>query len=321
MTKTQQSKPEDSPRGGSDRGEPPDPNERLSQLQHELDQHNTRISHLTAQRDALNQDINDLSATVQQVKTTLINYAAGLTDVHTRFHALDYFYEQKSKMILAAIGDKKGPIDELIHEFDSEIDRMQERLRELNKKQNEAQAESDEAIAVQKERQQEYDAANDYQQKVAGMLTDMEGLRSQITDADDKTDVASMYFLVGELHQELRETQIMSQHELALELRRRLGELETAKETARAKSAALGNLQNEYNDHKTKLDTKRSGRRQALLTQVRGMFPVPTSSGGTDTSSATGSTGASSSAGATAAASGPATPSTGTSSPAATQKK
>jgi chromosome segregation ATPase len=324
VQKTQHSKAEDAAQRGGDSNEPPDPNERLAHLQHERNQLNSRILHLTAQQDALSADINDLSANVKQVQTTVTNYGAALTDLQTRFHTLEYFHEQKSRMILGAIGDKKGPIDELIREFDQKINHMQERLRELGRKQSEAQEESNEAITVQTARQKDYDTANNYQQDVTSKLTDMEGLRKQITTADDNTDVASMYLLMHELDHELREPGIKSQHELSMELRQQLEKLEAAKENAREKSTALGKAQNEYNNHKTDLENQKLGRRQTLLAEVQAKFPVPppsTPSGGTGTSGATGSTGASSSASSTSATSSPATAGAGTPSTATTQKK
>jgi hypothetical protein len=280
-----------SPYGTTQRGpgstEAPDPHERLKQLQIELDQHNTHIEHLSKQRDALQTDITDLSTTVAEVKTTVTNYAGALQDLNSRFQALQYFYEQKSKMILAAIGDKKGPIDDLIREFDHELDRMSERLRELGEKKDAAQQESDEAANTQTALQAEYDAVNQYQANTTAKLTDLEGLRGQITAADDDTDVASMYLLVLEFHGELRDTQIISQHQLALDLRQKLSDLETAKEHARARAAALNTLQAEYAAHKATLQAKWSGRRAQLLAAVQAMFPPPAAP------PATGSTGGS----------------------------
>jgi DNA repair exonuclease SbcCD ATPase subunit len=187
-------------------------------------------------------------------------------------------------MILAAIGDKKGPIDDVIRDFDNELDRMQERLLELNERQNAVQEESNEAGAVQTARQREYDDVNNKQQSITNKLSEMETLRADITKADDTTDVASMYFLTLEFHSQLRETHIMSQHELSMELRQKLGELEAAKENARAKSAALSAAQAEYTSHKTELDNRRKERRTKLLAEVENMFPVPsvsTAEGGT----------------------------------------
>jgi septal ring factor EnvC (AmiA/AmiB activator) len=280
-------------RGGG--SEPPDPGERLKQLQTELDQHNDRINRLTTQRDALNNDIKDLSTSVAAVKTTVTNYGTALADLESRLHALQYFYEQKSKMVLAAIGDKKGPIDDLIRDFDHEIERMQDKLNQLGERQEEAQEESDEAARDQKARQDKYDRANNYQTLTTGKLTDMEGLRGDITKADDNSDVASMYLLVLEFHGELRETHVISQHQLSLELRQALAELEAAKEHARAKAAALSAVQAEYSAHQKALDDKRTSRRAKLLAAVQAMFPAPPASSTSGSSSSAASGGAASS--------------------------
>lgn len=288
--------------GGS---EPPDPSERLKQLQSELEHHNDRIDRLTKQRDALNTDITDLSTSVAAVKTSVTNYGTALSDLESRLHALHYFYEQKSKMVLAAIGDKKGAIDDLIRDFDHDIERMQDKLRQLGERQQAAQEESDEAARAQKARQDEYDKVNSYQTLTTAKLTDMEGLRGDITKADDNSDVASMYFLVLEFHSELRQTQVISQHQLSVELRQALAELEAAKEQARSKAAALSAVQGEYTAEQKALDDKRSSRRAKLLAAVQAMFPAPPAS---STSGATTPAGA---GGATSGA-GSGTPTTGT---------
>jgi predicted nucleic acid-binding Zn-ribbon protein len=299
---------------GAGSAEPPDPSERLRQLKNELDQHNSRITHLTAQATALQTDITDLSTSVTQVQTAVTSYGTGLPDLQSRLQALQYFYDQKSKMILAAIGEKKEPIDELIREFDYELDRMEDRLAELGEKLALAQAESDEANNLEKLRQNEYDHANQYQQDVTAKLTDMETLRTDITHADDNTDAATMYFLVLEFHGRMRDTHIIPQNQLSTELRHKLAELEAAKEHARARTSALNAIQAEYTAHQTEIQTKRQGRRAALLVEVQKMFPVPPASstpgGTTTTSGSTSGAGASSGSGtaSTAASSGATTP-------------
>jgi hypothetical protein len=255
--------------------EPPDPNERLKQLQIELDQNNARLDHLTKQRDALKTDITDLSTSVTAVKATVSAYGAALQDIEGRLHALHYFHEQKNKMIMAAIGDKRVPIDDLISDFDHELERMEQKLIELGERQEEAQEESEEADNVQAARQAAYDSVNQYQQHTTDQITDMEGLRTQIMLADDNTDVASMYFLVLEVGGELHHTHIISQHQLASNLRQKLSELESAKENARAKSAAFSSLQAEYNAHQATLEAKRAGRRAKLLAEIQAKFPAP----------------------------------------------
>jgi hypothetical protein len=266
----------------------------------------------------LQTDISDLQANVTQVRTTVTSYGAGLKEINARLQPLEYFYHQKSKMILAAIGDKKVLIDDLIRLYDEQLVLMHERLRELHGKQHAAQEESNEAAHVQEARQNEYDKLIAYQQHVTDKLTEMEALRAAITQADDNTDVATMYFLLLEFQGRLRETNIIPQHQLSLDLRQKLGELETAKEHARAKSAALSAAQAEYTAYKTELNTKRADRHKKLLAEVEAIYPVPAddSPGGT----AGPTTPASGQASSTPAA-GTATPGSPTPSPGGAGKK
>jgi len=280
--KTQRSGQDEPLALGSESVEPLDPNERLKQLQAELNQHNSRIDHLSKQSAVLQIDINGLSTAVAQVATTVTNYGTVLKDLRNRLQALEYFYHQKSKMVLAAIGERKALIDDLIRGYGDELARMQDHLHELDEKQNAAQTESTRAENVQGERQKEYDAATNFEQDVTNKLLEMEALRAEITKADDTTDAASMYFLTLEFHSQMRETKILSQHEVSLELRQKLSELEAAKERARAKTAALSAVQAEYTAYKAELATKLADRRANLLAEIKALYPVPSEPSASD---------------------------------------
>lgn len=253
--------------------EPTDPNERLKQLQTELNQNKSHIEHLNQQADALQTDITDLSANVAEIQTTNSNYAGALPDLESRLQSLQYFFEQKHKMVLAAIGDWKDPINEMIREYDHEIEKMEKRAEELGEKQNAAQKESAEAAKAQARLQKEFDRLNQSQQTVTANLTDMENLRSLITAFDDKSDVASMYFVIHEFQHTLGSTEIISQHKLGLQLRHELARLEAAKENSRALTAAYNTQASEYTAHEAALQTKQQTRRDHLLAAVQAKFP------------------------------------------------
>ena len=267
--------------------EPTDPNERLKQLQDELTQNKSRIEHLNQQAGALQTDITDLSANVAEIQRTNSNYAGALLDLESRLQSLQYFFEQKHKMVLAAIGEWKDPINEMIREYDHEIEKMEKRAEDLGAKQDAAQKESAEAAKAQARSQKEFDKLNQSQQTVTAKLTDMENLRSQITVFDDKSDVASMYFLIYEFQHTLSNTEIISQHKLGLELRHGLARLEAVKENSRALTAAYNALASEYAAHEATLQTKQKTRRDQLLAAVQAKFPPQLAS--TATSAAAGS--------------------------------
>jgi chromosome segregation ATPase len=280
----------------------------LTQLKIELDQHTSRIDHLTKQRDDLQTDITDLGKTVTEVKATLTDYGSQIKDLETLLHGLRYFYDQKHKMVMAAIGDKKGPIDEIIREFDYETERLRERLSELNEMLAAAKQESQKATAHQEARQTEYDYVKGYKQRITDHITDLNNLQTSITQADNSTDIASMYFEVLEFHDVLENTHLISQHQLAMELRQKLGELEQAKEHARAKTAELNRLQTEQTAHQSTLTTRVAGRRQTLLTSIQTMFPAPSkTAAGSPTGTATTPSGTAAASGTTSAPS-PSTP-------------
>ncbi len=287
-----------------------DPVARLQQLKNELADRQRQIDHLDKQSTDLQTDITDLSQTVQDVTTTLADYGGQVKNLELSLHALQYFYDQKHKMVMAAIGDKKGPIDELIREFDYETDMMQGRLDELDGMVESAQLESQRATDNQNAKQTEYNAVKGYSTAIQANLTDLEALRTSITTADTNTDTASEYFLVLEFQYVLGETDIVSQHQLALELKQKLGELEQAKEQARAKSSELNKLQNDQTAQKTALTTRRQSRRQQLLAEIQKLYPVqdPMPASGTAAAGSAGTTGAAAPAATTAAPAGSSSP-------------
>src|SRR5262249_37591120 len=87
-----------------------DPSERLRQLKLELTQQEAKLSHIGKQRDELKTDIDDLEKTVNEVKQTLTDYGNGWKQLETTLQGLQYFFDQKNKMVTAAIGDKREPI-------------------------------------------------------------------------------------------------------------------------------------------------------------------------------------------------------------------
>jgi peptidoglycan hydrolase CwlO-like protein len=222
----------------------------------------------------LQTDITDLTKSVGDMKNILTSYGGQVKDLEARLHSLEYFYDQKKTMTMAAIGDKKGPIDKLICEFDDDVAKMQTELTELSDRVVSAQQESQRAAAAQTEKQSEYNAVQTYNDDIGTQLTSLETLRTSITAADDATDIASMYFLILQFQDQLSATNIISQHQLAMDLRHRLGDLEAAKEYARAKSATLSALQAELTSRQATLTAKQAGRQQQLLAAIQALYPV-----------------------------------------------
>jgi chromosome segregation ATPase len=254
--------------------EPSDPSERLRQLKTELAQQETTLSLIGKQRDELKTDIDDLQKNVDDVKKALADYGAGFKQIESSLQGLQYFFDQKSKMVLAAIGEKREAIHDRIHEYDAETGRMREQLRETAEALAAARNASEEADANQAQRQSEYDKANGYLAAVQDKLKQLDALRGDITKADDATDVASMYFLTLEFKHILEHTQIATQHQLAAKLKEELSELEAAKEHARARKAAWNSLQDDYANQKSALDARVANRRQKLLDTIHALYPV-----------------------------------------------
>jgi archaellum component FlaC len=272
---TLRNSPYDSPiPRGTTPPEATDPGERLKQLRIELTQQQSRRDHIARQLDELQTDITDLEQTVGEVATTLSDYANEIKNMHTELHGLHYFYDQKTKMVAAAIGDKKDPIDDAIQSFDQETERLKDHLEGLARARDEARAESVRADAIQADKQTAYDGYKNYKQDTHAKLQDLETLRTASTQADEATDIATMYFLILEFKHVLHGTHIVSQHQLALDLKEKLSQLEAAKEDARQKKAVWNELSTNYDAQNATLVERLKGRRAALLAIVQKLYPV-----------------------------------------------
>ncbi len=252
----------------------PDPGRKLQQLTVELKRKQAEIDTLTKQTSDLQTDINGLKATVAEVTQVLSTYGDNITKLRKDRDDLEFFLEQKSKMVAAAVLDKKDAIDRIIRDYDLALQEQGQKVGGLGTRTEEAQEHYQEAADLAQQRQQQYDTAKAVQQTITNALTELQTLRTSIVSADDKTDVASMYFLTLEMRHVMHHTHIPSQGQLADTLNEALAGLEEAKEQARARKAAWDTLKLEHDSEKKKLDDLNANRRKDILAAIQAHWPA-----------------------------------------------
>lgn len=252
----------------------PDPTRKLNQLTAELKRKQAEIDALTKQSGDLQTDITGLKATVAEVTQVLSSYGDNITKLKKDRDDLEYFLEQKSKMVAAAVQDRKDAIDRIIRDYDIALQEQGQKVGGLGARANEAQEHYQEAADLAQEKQHQYDTAKGVQQTVTNALTELKSLREQIVSADDKTDVASMYFLVLEMRHVMQHTRIPSQGQLSDTLNEALSGLEEAKEHARSRKAAWDSLKLEHDSEKKKLDDLNANRRKDILAAIQAQWPA-----------------------------------------------
>ena len=253
----------------------PDPSRKLQQLTGELKRKQAEIDTLNKQTTDLQTDINDLKATVAEVTQIISGYGENVTKLRKDREDLEYFLEQKTKMVGAAVHDKKEAIDRIIRDYDAGLNEHANKVSRLAERAEEAHEEYDKAAATAQERQHEYDVAKNAQQTITARLTELKTLREQIVAADDKTDVATMYFLALEMRHVMNHTHVVSQGELAEKLNEALAALEEAKEHARARKNSWDALKLEHDAEKNKLDDMKTNRRKNILAAIQAAWPPP----------------------------------------------
>jgi len=163
---------------------------------------------LTRQTGDLETDINDLEATVTDVDKTLTDYGKNFKQLDKDCADLDYVLEQKTKMVAAAVQDKKEAIDRKIRDYDHRIHEQENKVRVLGEQVAEAKKEYDETSRDQTMKQAAYGHAKNTQADETAKITELKTLKDQITAADDQTDAASMYFLTLEMRRLIDHTHI-----------------------------------------------------------------------------------------------------------------
>ncbi len=250
-----------------------DPNSKLNRLQQELSGKKAEIEHLSKQTTNLQDDITGLQSSITAGTGLLGKYGQALKDLQTSRGDIEYFYEQKSKMVNAAIGDKKDPVDHMVRKYDADTERTEAHAAQLKDRVDEANEALQEAGKKATHREEAWTKVMTYQQRLQQKLDGLKTLRTLITSADEANDAPSMYFLVLELKALLDHTNIESQQVLATRVNRSIDELEEAREHKRHRQLEVDHLQKELDKANQDVETRKAGRRTAILQEIAAQWP------------------------------------------------
>jgi chromosome segregation ATPase len=261
---------------GGDAGQhhpPTDPNSKLNRLKQELDGKKSEIDHLTKQTTDLQVDITGLEGSIKAAGDLLAKYGQGLKDLQKSRDDIEYFYDQKSKMINAAIGERKEPVDHMVRDYDAHIQHLEGQAEQLKERLDAANEALQEATTKAAHREDAWNKVKSYQQRLQAKLDELKTLRDQITKADEANDAPSMYFLVLDLKALLAHTNIESQQQLAARVNKSIEELEEAREHKRTRQLEAERLQTESDAAAVAVQTAKTGRRAAILQQIAAEWP------------------------------------------------
>lgn len=252
---------------------PDDPNSKLARLRQELDGKKSEIGTLSKQTADLQDDITGLETSIKAATELLAKYGQALRDLQKTRDDIEFFYEQKSKMINAAIGDKKEPVDHMVRDYDAHTQQLEAAAEQLRERTDAAKEALREASTKADHREDVWNKAKSYQQRLQKKLDDLKSVRDRITKADEANDAPSMYFLVLDLKWLLAHTSIETQQQLAARVNKSIEELEEAREHKRHRQLEAERLQTELDAANAAVETAKSGRRETILHQIAVAWP------------------------------------------------
>ena len=246
----------------------PDPAQRLQELQKQLEHDQADITRLTQQSDTLKADIAALSGVGDAIKEVLKTYKEALPNLKNEFSDDANYADTKMRMILCAVEQYKGAIDQKIADYDRKVEQKAAALEQLKAQKEQAQKQLEVAEKDLENKQKQFDYWKNLKTDTDAKLAEIRDLKTQIEKADDLSQAATMYFLTLELIRILRSIKIVSPEELKERLYATWNQLSQAKENVRrqksaadAAAAAVDAAQKEFDDLKAK-------RRENILEKI-----------------------------------------------------
>ena len=255
------------PASGASSG-PADPKAELERLKGLVRQNQTLIDQKSKESASYQQGINVLQSGIAEADQAVRAYAQGIQAIPDQA-SLRAFVDQKGQMAAAALGAGTAAVDAIVAQYDADVQNQTKSLADLQAAGAKALSAYQTALGTANEKQAAYNGVKATLSRVQAGVTDITNLQKQIVSASDSGDSASMYFLVGEMRSALKALTIPSPADLQTQLSTALLELEVASKTSRDTQEASDQAQAAVADAQKALDSKRAGRRTALLQAVK----------------------------------------------------
>ena len=250
---------------------PPNPDEKLRELQRKLDEVVTQISGQTNTRDTLKSEITALEKIISDTNQTLNTYSKVSKNLEDAKTGLVNYCHNKNLIINEAIKDKKVLVEAKRNEFDKKIIDLNSKITDLNKKYEDASKSYEQSQTTMKDKQRLYENSKLYQKQTEQSLKDLQNLKQQI-EVNEKTNyIGRMYFLIGEINKALPSLNIKSQEDLRGDLHKTWKELNDASEDFKKKREEWVKLKTELEAKQQEIKSLGVDRVKNILASIGNM--------------------------------------------------
>jgi hypothetical protein len=213
-------------------------------------------------------DITALTEVGSAIKGVLEAYAKALPNLIKEVKEDETYSDTKMRMILCAVEQCKGEIDQKIAEYDRKISDKAAGLEQLKWQKTDAEKQYEQSKTELENKQKKFDYWKNLQSDIEKKLKEIQDLKTQIEKEDDLSHAASMYFLALELQRTLRSTNIVCTQDLKEQLYTAWNELSQAKELVRDKKSTLDAATAALDTAQKELDELKQKRRENILEKV-----------------------------------------------------
>lgn len=243
----------------------PNPERTLEQLKEQLEESQTAITRETTKHTNLKESVARLEQRLKDITQTLDTYAKAFENLQKEKADREEYFNTKSRMIEAAIGDKKDKIEEQINEVDKEIQDKEAEVVKLEGEHNEAKGAYEAAKEKAEKKQKEYEFVKEYQKNVDTKLKELKRLNQEIEREEEQANTELMYVLMKEYESILDEVKLKSEEMFEKELIEAWQDLYESNEHLMEKKEKLGEANLTLEEAKEALETLMKNRRVSII--------------------------------------------------------
>ncbi len=243
---------------------PGNPENELNDLRYELQTSEAKLSEETKKRDELKSEITVLEKLVNEAKQVSNAYGQTLQNIKTEKEAIESYSQTMTPIIEAAIGDKKKAVDDTVAKFNDDLNKMGKEIEDLRKKVEGVNTQLEDVKKNHEQKQNDYNSLKTSQVAIQERMKELKSLKNSIEKEEGKK-IGNKYFLISELNNLLKNTEIKSQEELKSKLYEASNDLDSAKAALKEKEDQVKTTKNEFEGKQNELESLKKNRRAKIL--------------------------------------------------------
>jgi DNA repair exonuclease SbcCD ATPase subunit len=245
----------------------------LNDLKGKVQTDQDKITDFTKEIAGWQQDISVLQTGISDIEQTVKAYTQAVQSAGD-LDALQSFIHRENDMAVAAVGAGKRVVDEIVKDYDTDLEHQTKNVGDLQKYHDQAASDYAQAQKTAADKQAAYDQLKSLVARFQAWVADVKNLKTQVLAAADTGNYGAMYFLVGEMKSVAAKLEAApSADDFRNQLTNALSDLQQAKKDMRNKKAKLDDLTAQLAAAQKALSSAQAGRRAALLDAIKKQVP------------------------------------------------